>query len=154
VNAEAQGNAEARGGQEEQRGEYAMTENEISGIVVDAAIEVHRQLGGPGLLEDMYEEALCHELSLRGLSVHRQTGFRVQYKGKELDKRLRIDVIVEGLVIIEVKAVDEFHPIFESQLLTYLRQTDKRLGLVINFGERLVKDGIHRVVNRLDESKN
>src|SRR5262249_28732829 len=129
------------------------TENEISRIVVDAAIEVHRQLGGPGLLEDMYEEALCHELTLRGLRVDRQIGFKVRYKGKELDKRLRIDVIIDSLVIVEVKAVDDYHPIFEAQLLTYLRQTDKRLGLVINFGERLVKDGIHRVVNRLDESK-
>jgi GxxExxY protein len=128
-----------------------MTENEISGIIVDAAIEVHRQLGGPGLLEDMYEESLCYELTLRGLSVRRQMGFKVHYKGKELDKRLRIDVIVEDKVILEVKAVDEYHTIFESQLLTYLRQTDKRLGLVINFGERLVKDGIHRVVNRLEE---
>ena len=130
-----------------------MTENEISKIIVDAAIEVHRQLGGPGLIEDMYEESLCPELALRGLNVRRQIGFKVRYKGKELDKRLRIDVIVEDKVIVEVKAVDEYHPIFESQLLTYLRQTDKRLGLVINFGERLVKDGIHRVVNRLDETQ-
>ena len=130
-----------------------MTENEISRVVVDAAIEVHRQLGGPGLLEDMYEEALCHELTLRGLTVQRQLGFRVRYKGKELDKRLRIDVIVEERVIVEVKAVDDYHPIFESQLLTYLRQTGMKLGLVINFGERLVKDGIHRVVNGLDESR-
>ena len=130
-----------------------MSENEISKIVVDAAIEVHRQLGGPGLLEDMYEEALCHELQLRGLNVQRQLAFRVCYKGKELDKRLRIDLIVEGTVILEVKAVDDYHSIFEAQLLTYLRQTDKRLGLVINFGERLVKDGIHRVVNRLEEQR-
>ena len=129
-----------------------MTENEISGIIVDAAIEVHRQLGGPGLIEDMYEEALCHELALRGLTVRRQIGFKVRYRGKQLDKRLRIDVIVEDKVIVEVKAVDDYHPVFEAQLLTYLRQTDRRLGLVINFGERLVKDGIHRVVNRLDET--
>lgn len=129
-----------------------MTENEISRVIVDAAIEVHRQLGGPGLIEDMYEESLCHELELRGLQVRRQIGFKVRYKGKELDKRLRIDVIVEDKVIVEVKSVDEYHPVFEAQLLTYLRQTDRRLGLVINFGERLVKDGIHRVVNRLDEA--
>jgi GxxExxY protein len=129
-----------------------VTENEISRAVVDAAIEVHRQLGGPGLLEDMYEEALCHELTLRGLGVNRQLGFKVRYKGKELDKRLRIDVIVEDLVIVEVKAVDDYHPIFGSQLLTYLRQTGMKLGLVLNFGERLVKDGIHRVVNGLEET--
>jgi len=90
-------------------------------------------------------------MTLRGLSVRRQIGFKVRYKGKELDKRLKIDVIVEEQVIVEVKAVDDYHQIFAAQLLTYLRQTDKRLGLVINFGERLVKDGIHRVVNRLDE---
>ena len=129
-----------------------MTENEISGVILDAAIEVHRQLGGPGLIEDLYEESLCHELMLRGLNVRRQIGFKVRYKGKELDKRLRIDLIVEDKVIVEVKAVDHYHAIFEAQLLTYLRQTDKRLGLVINFGERLVKDGIHRVVNRLEET--
>ncbi len=128
-----------------------MTENEISGLIVDAAIEVHRQLGGPGLQEDMYEEALCYELSSRGLKVRRQAGFKVQYKGKELKKRLVIDVIADEKVIVEVKAVDEFHSIFEAQLLTYLRQTNLRLGLVVNFGERLVKDGIHRVVNRLPE---
>lgn len=128
-----------------------MSENEISRFVVDAAIEVHRQLGGPGLLEDMYEEALCHELTSRGLSVRRQTGFKVRYKGKELKKRLVIDVIINDKVILEVKAVDDFHSIFEAQLLTYLRQTGMKLGLVINFGERLVKDGIHRVVNQLDE---
>jgi GxxExxY protein len=129
-----------------------MTENEISGAIVDAAIEVHRQLGGPGLLEDMYEEALCYELASRGLIVRRQAGFKVEYKGKELKKRLVIDVIADNKVIVEVKAVDDFHSIFEAQLLTYLRQTNLRLGLVINFGERLVKDGIHRVVNKLPES--
>jgi GxxExxY protein len=129
-----------------------MTENEISGLIVDAAIEVHRQLGGPGLLEDMYEEALCYELSSRGLNVRRQAGFKVHYKGRELKKRLVIDVIANEKVIVEVKAVDEFHSIFEAQLLTYLRQTNLRLGLVVNFGERLVKDGIHRVVNRLPET--
>lgn len=128
-----------------------MTENEISKVIVEAAIEVHRQLGGPGLIEDMYEESLCHELELRGLKIRRQIGFKVRYKGKELDKRLRIDVIVEDKVIVEVKSVEEYHSVFEAQLLTYLRQTDRPLGLVINFGERLVKDGIHRVVNRLDE---
>jgi GxxExxY protein len=114
-----------------------------------AAIEVHRTLGGPGLLEDMYEEALKFELEQRGMAVRRQVGFRVVYKGHELEKRLVIDLIVNDLVIVEAKAVVDYHPIFEAQLLTYLRQTNKKLGLVINFGETLVKDGIHRVVNKL-----
>ncbi len=129
-----------------------MTENEISKVIVDAAIEVHRQLGGPGLLEDMYEEAICFELTSRGLRVRRRVGFKVVYKGHELDKRLVIDVIVEDKVIIETKSVEIYHSIFESQLLTYLRQTGRKLGLVINFGERPVKDGIHRVVNGLPDN--
>jgi GxxExxY protein len=126
-----------------------VTENDLSYEIISAAIEVHRSLGGPGLLEDMYEEALEFELQQRGFDVRRQTGFRVVYKGHELDKRLVIDLIVNDLVIVEVKSVIEYHSVFEAQLLTYLRQTDKRLGLVINFGEILVKDGIHRVVNKL-----
>jgi len=97
----------------------------------------------------MYEEALRFELEQRGFIVRRQIGFKVIYKGRELDKRLVIDLIVNDLVIVEAKAVTDYHPIFETQLLTYLRQTNKRLGLVINFGEELVKDGIHRVVNKL-----
>jgi GxxExxY protein len=126
-----------------------MTENELSYEIIAAAIEVHRTLGGPGLLEDMYEEALKFELESRGFSVRRQIGFKVVYKGHELDKRLVSDLMVNDLVIVEAKAVDDYHPIFESQLLTYLRQANKRLGLVINFGELLVKDGVHRVVNNL-----
>jgi len=126
-----------------------MTENELSYEIIGAAMEVHTELGGPGLLEDLYEEALKFELELRGLRVQRQVGFRVMYKGQELTKRLVIDLVVEDLVIIEAKAVESYHSIFETQLLTYLRQTDKRLGLVINFGEPFLKDGIHRVVNGL-----
>lgn len=126
-----------------------MTENELSGIIIGAAIEVHRELGGPGLLEDVYEEALCHELELRGLVVRRQVGLKIQYKGKLLKKRLVLDLIVNDLVIIEVKSVEDYHDIFEAQVLTYLRLTAKKLGLVINFGEKYVKDGVHRVANGL-----
>jgi GxxExxY protein len=128
-----------------------MTENEVSYQIIGAAIDVHRELGGPGLLEDMYEEAVCYELQARGLRARRQVGFRVKYKGRELKKRLVIDVLVEDLVIVESKLVDNYHSIFEAQLLTYLKQTNKRLGLVINFGEIVIKDGIHRVVNKLKE---
>jgi GxxExxY protein len=127
----------------------AMNENELSHEIIGAAIEVHKSLGGPGLLEDMYEESLCFEFEERGLKAKRQQGFRVKYKGRELKKRLVIDVLVQDLVIVEVKSTDTYHSIFEAQLLTYLRQTNKRLGLVINFGQITVKDGIHRVVNKL-----
>jgi GxxExxY protein len=126
-----------------------MNENELSRIVIGAAIEVHKELGGPGLLEDVYEEALCYELASRGLEVRRQVGFKVVYKGRELDKRLVLDVLVNDTLIVEVKAVEKYHSIFEAQLLTYLRITDRKLGLVINFGAALLKDGVHRVVNRL-----
>jgi GxxExxY protein len=128
-----------------------MTENELSYVIIGAAIEVHKELGGPGLLEDMYEEALVCELGARGLKARRQVGFKVMYKGQELTKRLVIDVLVEDLVIVEAKAVETHHSIFEAQLLTYLRQANKRLGLVINFGEVRIKEGIHRVVNKLKE---
>ncbi|MGA2749254.1 MAG: GxxExxY protein [Verrucomicrobiota bacterium] len=129
-----------------------MTENQISKIIVDAAVEVHRELGGPGLIEDVYEEALAEELRLRGLRVDRQLPVRIVYKGKVLRKPLRLDMKVENLVIVDNKAVAEWHPVFQAQMLTYLRLTGLKLGLVINFGERLVKDGIHRVVNGLGEN--
>ena len=128
-----------------------MTENEIAKVIVDAAIEVHRELGGPGLLEDVYEEALAEELRLRGLKVERQLPVRINYKGRVLSKPLRLDMKVEGLVLVDNKAVTEWNPIFEAQMLTYLRLTGLKLGLVINFGERFVKSGVHRVVNGLPD---
>jgi GxxExxY protein len=126
-----------------------MTENEISKHVVQCAIEVHRTLGGPGLLEDVYEEALVWELQAHGLKVGRQLKIPIQYKNNRLASPLRLDVLVEGKVIIEVKAVTVYNSIFEAQALTYLRMLDLRLALVMNFGGRVVKDGIHRVVNGL-----
>lgn len=126
-----------------------MTENEISRIIVLAAIEVHRILGGPGLLESVYVEALVWELMHRGLTVERQKPIPIVYKGHTLATPLRLDLLVNGTVIVECKATINYNPIFEVQLLTYLRLTGLKLGLVINFGERLVKDGIHRVVNNL-----
>jgi len=128
-----------------------VTENEIAKIIVDAAIEVHRELGGPGLLEDIYEEALAEELRLRGLKVERQLPVRITYKGRVLSKPLRLDMKVEGLVLVDNKAVTEWNPIFEAQMLTYLRLTGLKLGLVINFGQQFVKNGIHRVVNGLPD---
>ena len=124
-------------------------ENHIAGIIVECAIEVHRTLGGPGLLESVYEEALEWELNHRGIQVQRQVTLPVVYKGTTLRGPLMIDMVVENLVIVENKATTHYNEIFECQTLTYLRLTGMKLGLVINFGERLVKDGIHRVVNNL-----
>ncbi|PWU11542.1 MAG: GxxExxY protein [Verrucomicrobia bacterium] len=126
-----------------------MIENEISKVIVDAAIEVHRVLGGPGLLEGVYEEALAEELRLRGMQVERQLQVPIVYKGRALAYPLRLDLKVNGLVLVDPKAVVEWNSIFEAQMLTYLRLTKLKLGLVINFGERYVKNGIHRVVNGL-----
>lgn len=126
-----------------------MTENEISSVVVDAAIEVHRTLGGPGLLESIYEEALVYELELRGLKVKRQKAVPVVYKGRRLASDLRVDLLVADRVVVECKATSGNNPVFEAQALTYLRLMDLKLALVVNFGKRLVKDGISRVVNGL-----
>ena len=126
-----------------------MTENEVSRAVYECAIEVHKTLGGPGLLEGVYEEALAWELSQKGLKVERQVLVPIKYKGQSLGTPMRLDLLVEGIVIVECKASSEDNPIYESQVLTYLRMTGLKLGLVINFGEKFVKEGIHRVVNGL-----
>ena len=126
-----------------------MTENEVSRAVYECAIEVHKTLGGPGLLEGVYEEALAWELSQKGLKVERQVLVPIKYKGQSLGTPMRLDLLVEGIVIVECKASSEYNPIYESQVLTYLRMTGLKLGLVINFGEKFVKEGIHRVVNGL-----
>ena len=126
-----------------------MGENETSRAIVSAAIEVHRTLGGPGLLESVYEEALVWELKQVGCRVERQVQTPILYKSVMLSTPLRIDLLVNSLVIVECKAVSIYLELFEIQTLTYLRLRNLRLGLVINFGDRLVKDGIHRVVNGL-----
>lgn len=126
-----------------------MKENELCSHIIAAAIEVHRCLGGPGLLEGVYEEALVWELKARGFAVSRQVELPIIYKGNTLGTSLRLDLLVENLVILEVKATSSYNTIYEAQLLTYLRLANLKLGLVINFGERLVKDGIHRVANGL-----
>ncbi len=126
-----------------------LNENQISRHIVECAIEVHRTLGGPGLLEKVYEQSLIWELHSRGLSVKDQVRIPISYKGRTLDADLRIDLIVGSKVIVECKAVTAYSKIFEAQTLTYLRLTSLKLGIVINFGERIVKNGIHRVVNSL-----
>lgn len=126
-----------------------MDENQLSQIIVDAAIEVHRTLGGPGLIESVYRDALLIEIGLRGTRVESEKSVPVVYKGKPISAPLRLDLLVGQKVIVECKAVTIYNPIFESQVLTYLRLTGLKLGLVINFGQKLVKHGIHRVVNGL-----
>ena len=129
-----------------------MTENYISRQVIGAAIEVHRELGGPGLLEGIYEEALAYELTGLGLTVQRQRPVSVVYKGVEIKKPLFVDLLVEDKVVVEVKAVEKFNPLFAAQLLTYLRPGKFKLGLLMNFGDKYIKDGIHRVVNHCPEA--
>lgn len=124
-------------------------ENVIAKNIVECAIEVHRTLGGPGLLEGVYEEALAWELGQRDFQVDRQHTVPITYKGKLLATPLRLDLLVEKRVIIEVKATSAYHSVFEAQALTYLRMLELKLALVVNFGEKFVKDGIHRVVNGL-----
>lgn len=124
-------------------------ENEISHKIIGAAIEVHRTLGGPGLLESVYESSLCHELTLAGLQIQKQLMIPVKYKNTVVRDPLCLDTLVENKVIIEVKATEMEHAIHKTQLLTYLRLTGIKLGLLINFGQGCVKDGVHRVVNGL-----
>ena len=126
-----------------------MDENEISKAVIGAVIEVHRELGGPGLLEDVYEESLYHELLLRGFQVGRQISLPVLYKGVVVKKPFILDLIVNDKVIVEVKAVEKCIPVYQAQLLTYLRLSKKKLGLLVNFGQIKASEGIIRVVNGL-----
>lgn len=122
-------------------------ENEISYVIIGAAIEVHRTLGGPGLLESVYEESLELELKSRGLTVRRQVPVVLRYKGTLLENPLRLDMLVNDKVIVECKSVITYNPVFESQALTYLRVSGHKLALVINFGAETIKEGIHRVLN-------
>jgi len=126
-----------------------VNENEISKVIVESAIEVDRELGGPGLIESVYEESMVEELQRRGMKVERQLWVPIFYKGKQLASPSRLDLKINDFVLVDNKAVTEWNKVFEAQMLTYLRLTKLKLGLVINFGERYVKDGIHRVVNGL-----
>ncbi|OGU45053.1 MAG: GxxExxY protein [Ignavibacteria bacterium RIFCSPLOWO2_02_FULL_55_14] len=125
-----------------------MTENQISHEVLGCALTVHRYLG-PGLLESVYEEVLVYELEKRGLSCDRQVTLPVKYESLELSLGFRVDVIIENSVILELKSVESLLPVHKKQLLTYLRLTNMRLGLLINFNVPLIKEGFSRVVNRL-----
>jgi len=128
-----------------------MTENEIGTVVVETAIEVHRELG-PGLLESVYGLVIAHALRGRGLRVESQVPVAVTYRGITIDVAFRADLVVEGKVVIELKSVEHVQPAHKKQIQTYLRLTGCRLGYLLNFGEALMKDGITRAVNNLPEN--
>ena len=120
-------------------------EESIAEKIVDAAFRVHKELG-PGLLERVYEVCFCYELSKRGLNNQRQVDLPIKYDGMIFDEGLRLDVLVEGLVICELKAVDQMNPVWEAQILSHLRLTGRRLGFLINFNVPFIKNGIQRII--------
>ena len=122
-----------------------MTENELTYQIRGAVWDVYNDLG-PGLLESVYEEALCYELEQRGFKVERQKPVPIVYKGNVLKTDLRLDLMVEDKIIIELKSVEELKPVFYKQTKTYLKLMNKRIGLLVNFGEYDMKEGIHRIV--------
>ena len=127
-----------------------MKENEVAQVIVDVAFQVHKQLG-PGLLESVYQTVMAHELRKRGLRVQSEAPVPVVWDGIRMEVGFRADLLVEQCVMVELKSVESVAPVHKKQLLTYLRIADRRLGLLINFGTALIKDGISRVVNNLRE---
>jgi len=126
----------------------SLIENEISGVIVDKAYQIHTQLG-PGLFESVYETILHHELISEGLVVEKQKIVPVEWKGIKMDQGFRADLVVEGKVIVEIKSIDSLADVHKKQLLTYLKLPGIKLGLLINFNEALIKNGIVRIVNNL-----
>lgn len=124
--------------------------NNVTGAVIDAAIDIHRRLG-PGLLESVYQAVLTHELRKRGLQVETEVGIPVEWDGLLLDLGFRADLIVNNQVIVELKSVEKTAPVHRKQVLTYLKVSGRNVGLLLNFGEELMKNGIHRVVNDFSE---
>jgi len=129
-----------------------MNINEISGIIVEAALRIHKKVG-PGLLESVYEIILADALSRQGLHVRRQVPIPVQFEGREFDEGFRADLLVENAVIIELKSIEQLARVHKKQLLTYLKLSDKKLGLLINFGGELLKGNIERLVNGFSDSE-
>jgi GxxExxY protein len=125
-----------------------MDEEDIGRIVVDAAVQIHRELG-PGLLESVYEAVMAHELRQRGLRIECQVPVSIEYRGIHFDKGFRADIIIDDKVLLEVKCVEQVNNAHKKQLLTYLRLTHTKLGFLLNFGEALMKTGITRTVNQL-----
>jgi GxxExxY protein len=123
-----------------------MTENEIGAIIVDTAVSLHKKLGS-GLLESVYESVLAKLLTKRGLSVQRQVSIPIEFEGEYFDEGFRVDLFINGKVIIELKSIEKITSAHEKQLLTYLRLTNTKLGYILNFGAGLMKDGIFRIIN-------
>jgi len=123
-----------------------MNENEIGFIIVDTAIYLHKTLG-PGLLESVYETILMKLLIKKGLKVQRQVSIPIDFEGEHFDEGYRVDLFVEGKVIVELKSVEKTIPVHSKQLLTYLRLTNTKLGFILNFGAAVMKDGINRIIN-------
>lgn len=133
----------------QRRNDAEKIENQLSELIVDAAIEVHRTLGGPGLLESLCEDALYQELKIRNIPVQAQLQIPVSYKSYTLREPMRLDLLVDRKIIIEVKATEKEIAVHKAQVLTYLRLTGLKLGLVLNFGQERIIDGLTRVVNGL-----
>jgi len=127
-----------------------MTENEIASLVMELSFQIHRQLG-PGLLESVYEVILARKLVDAGLQVERQMPVKIEFEGIIFNEGFKADVVIEGKVILELKSVERLQPEHGKQLMTYLRLSNMRLGLLINFGEAYLKDGFRRVVNGLED---
>jgi len=127
-----------------------MKMNQLSSKIIGAAIEVHKNLG-PGLLESAYEECLCHELSIHGMSFEKQKSLPINYKGKRLDCGYRLDIVVENAIILELKSCEKIESIHKAQLLTYLKLSGLNLGLILNFKVPFMRDGIVRIVNEFKE---
>jgi len=127
-----------------------MEENEITGMLIGIFLEVHKELG-PGLLESIYEEAICIELEERGISFVRQQGIVANYKNRKMGLGFRADIIVLGKVIVEIKSIEQVPPVHYKTLLSYLRMTKLKVGLLVNFNVLLIKDGIRRVVNGVSD---
>lgn len=127
-----------------------MTENEIAKIVVNTSLSIHRSLG-PGLFESVYQRVLAYELRKAGLKVETETPVPLEWDGNILDESFRADMIVEGKLLLELKSLEKLSPVHKKQVLTYLRLLDLRLGLLLNFGAELMKEGIHRIANGIED---
>ena len=125
--------------------------NDITGTIIDCALAIHKDLG-PGLLESVYEAVLARSLERRGLRVDRQQVIRFEYDGMVFDEGFRLDLLVEGQVVVELKSVEKIAPVHSKQVLTYLRLMHLQVGLLINFGAPTLKEGLHRIVNGLGET--
>jgi GxxExxY protein len=157
----SRGGAEARRPNESPEGNFSASSaaqrehpfslDDITGAIIDCSVKLHQALG-PGLLESVYEAILARDLARRGFAVEKQKVLRFEYDGMQFEEGLRLDLLVEGKVIVELKSVEKLAPVHKKQLLTYLRLAEQPVGLLINFGARTLKEGLHRIVNNLTPS--